>query len=183
MMVVNIFEYDYGTKHASRKMLQRLQAEHPEKFRKMYFLWLQRVYHKAKKYCPVDTGALRASIRVVEGATPYSRPTDISKHIAAAGAKAKPSGMGPEEVQLWLVAGGGGYINPKKGKEVDYAEIQENKRRFLARAIRSELSTLDKFMADHWKWIEKTFYSEQPNIGGMWKLPTRLVGKYQNLVY
>lgn len=183
-MAINIVEYDYGTKAASRKMLWKLQTEHPEKFRKMYFYWLQRVYQKARQFCPVDTGALRASIRVVEGDSPYQqRPSDIFKYTAAAGARAKPSGMGPVELKLWLVAGGGGYINPKKGTEVDYAQIQEERKHFLTRAMRAEMPTIEKMMDEHWKWIQKTFYSGQPNIGGMWKLPTKLVGKYSHLVY
>ena len=47
----------------------------------------------ARAFCPVHTGALRGSIRV-------ERP-------------------GP--LQAKLVAGGGGYVNPLTGREVDYA--------------------------------------------------------------
>jgi HK97 gp10 family phage protein len=47
----------------------------------------------ARSFCPVNTGALRDSIRV-------ERP-------------------GP--LQARLVAGGGGYVNPLTGRDVDYA--------------------------------------------------------------
>ena len=47
----------------------------------------------AKAFCPVDTGALMSSVRA-----------EMRGDLSAA-----------------LVAGGGGYINPKTGRPVDYA--------------------------------------------------------------
>lgn len=47
----------------------------------------------AKSLCPVETGALRASIRA--------------------------EGRGP--LTTVLVVGGGGFVNPRTGREVDYA--------------------------------------------------------------
>ena len=70
----------------------------------------------AKAFCPVDTGALMTSIR------------------------AEASGA----FSVALVAGGGGYINPRTGRPVDYARsIHEGTSRtparpFLLQAVLSE---------------------------------------------
>lgn len=49
----------------------------------------------AKSFCPVDTGALMESIRA-ERRGPYTTA---------------------------LIAGGGGYVNPRTGREIDYAYL------------------------------------------------------------
>jgi len=60
----------------------------------------------AKSFCPVDTGALMDSIRA-ESRGPY---------------------------EAALVAGGGGFINPRTGREVDYAiPVHEGTSRMPAR--------------------------------------------------
>ena len=70
----------------------------------------------AKAFCPVDTGTLMASIR------------------------AETRGA----LSVTLVAGGGGYINPRTGRPVDYARsIHEGTSRtparpFLLQAVLSE---------------------------------------------
>ena len=56
-------------------------------------LQMPRMVAAAKSFCPVDTSALMSSIR--------------------------GEMRGPHEAAL--VAGGGGYINPRTGREVDYA--------------------------------------------------------------
>jgi len=183
IMAINLIEYDYDTKASTRRMIIKLKKENPKKFREMYFRWLQRVYQKARKYCPVDTGALRASIRIVAGDNPLTGPkmTSGDKYIAVVGGKM--NGGQAKEEQLWIVAGGGGYINPKKGREVDYAAAVHDKKPFLAMAMSSEMKTLHKWMEDHLKWVGKVWTSDVPSIGGMWKLPTALAGKYSSIVY
>jgi hypothetical protein len=79
-------------------------------------LQLPRMVTYAKAFCPVQTGALRDSIRV-----------DRPSHLAAK-----------------LVAGGGGYFNPLTGREVDYARHVHDgtsrtpARPFLLQAILAE---------------------------------------------
>ena len=70
----------------------------------------------AREFCPVDTGALSESIRVER--------------------------IGP--LSTLLVAGGGGHVNPRSGREVDYAvAVHEGTSRtpprpFLLQAVQSE---------------------------------------------
>ncbi len=79
-------------------------------------LRLPRMLCFAKAVCPVETGALRDSIRVIHP-TPFTAK---------------------------LVAGGGGFINPKTGRVVDYAgRVHDGTSRmpprpFLAQAVQSE---------------------------------------------
>ena len=79
-------------------------------------LQLTRVYAQAKALCPVDTGALRDSIRV--------------EH--------------PDAYTATLIAGGAGYTNPVTGRPVDYARHVHNGTRwtpprpFLTQAVLSE---------------------------------------------
>ena len=70
----------------------------------------------ARSFCPVDTGALMASIRVEM--------------------------RGPHDAAL--VAGGGGFVNPRTGREVDYARAVHDgtawmqARPFLLQAVLQE---------------------------------------------
>lgn len=70
----------------------------------------------AQAFCPVDTGALMASIRVEM--------------------------RGPHDAAL--VAGGGGFVNPRTGREVDYARAVHDgtawmqARPFLLQAVLQE---------------------------------------------
>ena len=79
-------------------------------------LSLDRMVLTAKAICPVDTGALMASIRAER--------------------------RGP--IESALVAGGGGYMNPKTGKLVDYARqvhdgtSHKPARPFLLQAVQAE---------------------------------------------
>ena len=79
-------------------------------------LSLDRMVLTAKAICPVDTGSLMASIRAER--------------------------RGPLESAL--VAGGGGYMNPKTGKMVDYARqvhdgtSRKPARPFLLQAVQAE---------------------------------------------
>jgi len=61
----------------------------------------EKIKDDAKEFAPVDTGALQKSIR----------RSDVSSR----GRQHKVS----------VIAGGGGIINPKTGREVDYAAYQE----------------------------------------------------------
>ena len=83
-------------------------------------LMLPSMVAAAKSFCPVDTGALMASIRAeMRGALSAS-----------------------------LVAGGGGHVNPRTGRAVDYASsVHEGTSRmpprpFLLQAVLSERTRL-----------------------------------------
>jgi len=79
-------------------------------------LQLPRMVTYAKAFCPVQTGALRDSVRV-------ERPSRLAAK---------------------LVAGGGGHVNPHTGREVDYARHVHDgtsrapARPFLLQAILAE---------------------------------------------
>ena len=79
-------------------------------------LGLEGVVDSARAFCPVDTGALASSIRAER--------------------------RGPTEAAL--VAGGGGFVNPRTGRPVDYAAAVHDgtsgqpPRPFLEQAIQAQ---------------------------------------------
>lgn len=82
-------------------------------------LMLQYMVATAKTLCPVDTGALMSSIR-------WER-------------------RGPYEAAL--IAGGGGFINPRTGREVDYARyVHDGTSRMPARPFLLQAIILNRLM-------------------------------------
>jgi len=139
-MSFNIWEYDFKTKEKTKNRITALQKQNPQKWRNLSFAFLKRVYENALQECPVDTGALRASHRIVEGENPnIARPADATKYVKELGLEQENP-----EWRLWLVAGGGGVINPKKNKEVDYAQAVHDRNPWLRRAFKQSLPYLER---------------------------------------
>jgi len=79
----------------------------------------------AKAFCPVDTGSLMASVRA-----------EMRGDLSAA-----------------LVAGGGGYVNPRTGRPVDYARhVHDGTSRLPARPF-----LLQAVLAERLRFIREMF--------------------------
>lgn len=115
-MAVRIEETDFGTKNATKKKCDQIIRENPAKFKAMMNRYWYRVYENSVSAITdmgaVDTGALRDSIRIIDGATVG---TGVSR------GKYEVGRTDPEYSSV-IVAGGGGYINDRKKTEVDYAQ-------------------------------------------------------------
>jgi len=158
-MAVRIVEDDFGTKGATIKKLKQLQREGPKRFEKMALMYWQRVYANAVRDCPVDTGALRASIRIKKGKS-NMRSYEVAR------------GSVEGVLEYYIIAGGGGVINPKHRREVHYAlavhdgvpvrRIPANP--FLDRAIQKTEAYLWELMKKHANWYVKEWAKDQPAI-------------------
>ena len=138
-MAVRVVETDFDTKGKTIKAMDRIQRTMPKVFEHALFRWWQRVYFKALQEVPVDTAALRATIRIKRkksnvGKYNVGRTTDV-------------------HTEFMITAGGEGIINPRHKREVDYAEAVHDGTRsnpmgnpFLSRAIDAELPNLEKFL-------------------------------------
>lgn len=111
-MAFRIEEFDLGTKPKTRKKLLEMKNDTPKKWRSLMNRYWYKVYENCVQAITdmgaVDTGALRDSIR-------------LEQNIAPIGIKHEVIRTGDADESVYLVAGGGGYINPKKNTEVDYA--------------------------------------------------------------
>ena len=88
-------------------------------------LWMPFMVTAAKAFCPVDTGALMASVRA-----------EMRGGLSAA-----------------LVAGGGGYVNPRTGRPVDYARhVHDGTSRVLARPF-----LLQAVLSERLRFIREMF--------------------------
>jgi hypothetical protein len=116
MMAVRIEETDFGTKTATRRKIDQIVRENPAKFKSMMVRYWYRVKENAimaiTELDAVDTGALRNSIRLIDGG---SVGTGISRGKYEV-ARTDTS------LTTFIVAGGGGEINTRKNREVDYAQ-------------------------------------------------------------
>jgi hypothetical protein len=108
-MALRIEEYDFGTKKGAIRAATRLQRHAPQRFPRAVWKYWYKVYQFALQEVPVDTGALRRSIRIVRG-----KENVTGEYVRGVSLKGV-------EVNHMIVAGGG-VINPRHGKEVDYAQ-------------------------------------------------------------
>jgi len=116
MMAALIAETDQGTKAATIKKCNQMQRETPNKFKNMMKKYWYKVYENTVQAITdmeaVDTGALRQSIRII----------NTSVVGTGIGMGNYEIGRTDVEVTAAIVAGGGGVINPRHKREVDYAQ-------------------------------------------------------------
>jgi len=108
-----VTETDLGTKEGAKTALQRIKKNGGVRFRHLMYRYFQQVYFYALLECPVDTGALRASIRLSR--SKFSEAGDYSVNRSV---------QFDDDTKPWeytISAGGQGVINPKHRREVDYA--------------------------------------------------------------
>jgi len=195
-MAMRIEEEDFGTKRATINKLNQISRDAPTKLDKMVFAFFKKVYMTALEEVPVDTGALRASIRLQKG-----EPS--GKFVVG-------RGLENAESSYKIIAGGGGVINPKHRKEVDYARAvhdghfaggtglvtikgRKSKKRvgkgrwtpgrpFLSTAIQKNRAYLDQLVKEYMDDIEAEWVKDQP-MPNIWKLPIRLRSPWDSMVF
>lgn len=138
-MAVRVVETDFDTKGSTIRTMDKIQRTMPEVFEHALFRWWQKVYFRALREVPVDTAALRATIRIKK------QESNVGKYNVGRTTDTK--------LVFMITAGGEGVINPKHKREVDYAEAVHDGTKsnplgnpFLNRAIDAELPNLEKFL-------------------------------------
>jgi hypothetical protein len=114
-MAAQVIETDFGTKEATRRKMVEMRDSTPTQFEIMMDKYWFKVYQNAVESITemgaVDTGSLRQSIRIEKNKT---IDPEFSTHSEIARTDAEFNG--------YIVAGGGGVINRKHNREVDYAQ-------------------------------------------------------------
>jgi len=157
-----VTESDEGTKEKLKQTIKKDKKEIAESFEQAMENWWEKVWETARNLCieygAIDTWTLWNSIRIedVLGAVGGTYMGGPAYEVMA----------GPEvqaEITKMIVAGGGGFINPKTGKECNYAEsvhegtgknIEQGPRPFLSDAINQNMAELDAIIAKFLKEIE-----------------------------
>jgi len=179
-MAMTIVEQDFGTKAATAQVLERMHRQHPRYFDMALWGWWKKVYLDAIKYVPVDTGALRHSIRIQRGRQPQG-PFNTGAGLGRINGK----DLDEYATEFYILAGGMGVINPKKETEVDYAQAVHDGyvsggswhqgRPFLTQAIEKNIGTLSTDMEKYLNWYEENWQSDQPIPSPyMYQLPTKI---------
>ena len=159
-MAARIAETSFGTKRATIEKIDEIIELKGRRFQwLMYRYWL-RVYEYAIAECPVQTGALRASIRIHRGA--------IRSRSYNPGAFGVTMGFATTEErwEYYITAGGAGIINPIHKREVDYAKAVHDGwvdgrgrlhlgNPFLTRAIMRAEGEFRETVKDMLDWVEK----------------------------
>jgi hypothetical protein len=166
-MAIRLVEQDFGTKAATAKVLRKMYHEHPDFFDLALWQWWRQVYLDAIKFVPVDTGALRRSIRIQRGAQ-GSGPYNVGAGVTTVNKQEL------DEVvrEFYILAGGFGVINPKHNREVDYAQAVHDGyqtsrgwrpgRPFLTRALNKHIGTLASDMEKYLQWYEDNWEETEP---------------------
>ena len=142
--VVRLDETDLGSKERTRKAIKRILGSRGVEFQRRFSEYIRAVRDDAKRLCHVDTGALQASIRIVE-------PRQIPKgyHVAARDIA----------VDYQIVAGGPPYFNPKNKRFVDYAQAVHDGtfyragRPFLSDAVALNSVKFDEIGKEYTDWV------------------------------
>ena len=143
----SITETDSGTKESAKRALSETYRKLDKEFVEAVKEYWYRVWLTAKQLClqygAFDTGALYESIELVWERVPYGGLFEI-----------RVSSRGTEVVAMIRV-GGSGYINPKTGKFIDYAQAVHdgtrymNARPFLTDAIALNEGFLQAILTKH----------------------------------
>lgn len=170
-MAARLSEHDFGTKGATKRKMRQLQREAPVVFNQLLFRYWQKVYSHAVRFVGVDTGALRATIRIQKGKDTTGQYVVSRGHAVS---------------EYYILAGGGGIINPKHKRIVDYAAAHHDGvpsrgipgNPFLDKAIRATEKDLDDFFNKYGDWYLKTWAEDQPTVPGTWRISLP-VSEYQ----
>lgn len=145
--LMQIKETDMGTKRKARRAINQIQTGKPVVLEKEFAEYIQMVLDDAKRFCPVDTGALQASIRVQR----------IGERVPT-GYFAKQR---PLVLDYQIVAGGPPFWNWKHKKFVDYAmavhdgTIRMPPRPFIDHAVNFNAPMFERVWRNYVGWIER----------------------------
>lgn len=169
VVAARIVETDFGSKGATKRKIEQLQRDAPKMFDRLLFRYWQKVYSYAVRECPVDTAALRATIRIQKGRNTTGR------YVV---------GRGDRVSEYYILAGGGGVINPRHKREVDYARAvhdgtsKQPANPFLDRAMMKAEKDYQDFIRKYLDWFQKTWSDDQP-VPTTWNVPLP-VSEYQS---
>jgi hypothetical protein len=161
-----VVETSYGTKRDAKFALKRIKEKGGRRWQHLMYRYWLRVYFYAIQECPVDTGALRASIRISRSSKEVSGEGVVYRGVP-----------GDEKWEYYISAGGNGIINPKHKKEVDYASAVHDGyvtnsgvfrmgNPFLERAIRRGDSDFNRYFEQWYEEIGKEW-----EAGGLRHVP------------
>lgn len=176
--MATVIESDLGTKDMAIRACQRIREMRDDKLDHMMAMFWRKVYYRAIQECPKETGALASSHRVKRADEEASGPNTVALRGGMSGA----TGTSADDVvkQWYITAGGEGVVNPRHGKEVDYAEAVHNGYRrgkkwisgnpWLARAWNKSVTDFDQFVEDYINWIKEEWGDETPAMpsGNFW---------------
>ena len=109
-MAVRVVETDFDTKGKTIRTMDRIQRTMPNIFEHALFRWWQKVYFRALREVPIDTAALRATIRIKRkesnvGKYNVGRTTDVKtvfiSHMFANG-ESHRSGLAKSLIRLGM---------------------------------------------------------------------------------
>jgi len=151
--IVEIKETDEGTKAKARKVIKGIMERKGSVFHELMFGVVRDVLYDAKNppYNIVDTGALRASIRMMDQSAVPKGFHAVERDVT---------------VNFMIVAGGPPYINPKTHRVVDYAMAVHDgtttmpPRPFLSDAIAKNQLAINTATKEYLDWIEKEWSSK-----------------------
>lgn len=147
MRGLTITETDSGTKEAARRALSRTYKELDKGFVEAVKEYWYRVWFTARQLClqygAFDTGTLYESIELVWESVPYGGLYELG--VSSKGV----------DMTAMIKVGGVGFINPKTGRFVDYAQAVHDGTRymrarpFLTDAIALNEGFLQSVLAKH----------------------------------
>jgi hypothetical protein len=119
-----ITETDSGTKEKARRALSATYKKLDKEFLEAAKEYWYKVWQTARQLClqygAYDTGALYNSIQLLWQSVPYGGLYEIG--VSSRGV----------EMTSMIKVGGAGFINPKTGKFVDYAQAVHDGTRYMA---------------------------------------------------
>lgn len=117
-------ETDFGTKRQARLALSATARKLHVEFMKAAREYWIRVWEVARTLChqygAFDTGTLYDSIRLIWVTEPFSTPYEVV--VSSQGV----------EMTATIKVGGMGFINPKTGRFIDYAQAVHDGTRYMA---------------------------------------------------
>jgi len=146
--LIKLEETDKGTKRRAKEAIKKIKIKSPEQFQRRMKRYVRKVRKDAKRFCPVDSGALQSSIRLVSMENIPKGNFEAARDIT---------------LTHQIIAGGLPYINPNTKRVVDYAQAVHDgvpskgipPTPFLSDAIALNKTYYDATIKGYLEWKEK----------------------------